>query len=438
MSSLNPWNSIPKISNSKITKYTSSESFKFSSETTHLPRGLGRSYGDVCLNNDGSLILTLDNNSIVHFDYEKGLIECESGISLNEILKIIVPQGWFLPVVPGTSFVTIGGAIANDIHGKNHHKNGSFGNYVESIDLLRSNGEVKTCTKKENNEFFRATIGGLGLTGLIIKAKIKLIPIKSKFVDSKNIRYHSLDEFFAINDELEKNNEYTVSFVDLALSKKNNNIRGVYHVGKHADYQKELNKNVFKTTDLSLRLPFPSYVSVVNNFSINLVNRGYYFINRNNDWSRQHYKNFFFQLDSLKNWNKAYGKKGFYQYQFVIPKSNAQEVIKDIIKILKFYNQKPVLAVLKTFGNVKSVGMMSFPTEGVTLAIDVQNKGTTTLKMLSKLDLVIMKAGGRLYPAKDARMNKAIFLKSFPNFSEFEKYIDPLFSSSFLKRINNQ
>ena len=437
MAFLQPWNNIPKATNTKAIMFSDPESFKFNNETTYLPRGLGRSYGDVCLNNNGSLILTHDNNSILNFDYENGTIECESGISLNELLKIITPLGWFLPVVPGTSFVTVGGAIANDIHGKNHHRKGTFGNYIESFDLLRSNGEVIVCTKNENQDYFFSTIGGLGLTGLIIKAKIKLIPIKSSYVDTKNIRYYSFSDFFEINEEMERDNEYTVSFVDLGLNKKNNDIRGVYHVGNHSSNTEKSKKTSIKSKEISLNLPFPPYISVINNFSIQLVNKGYYSINKNSDWHMQHYRKFFFPLDSIKNWNKAYGKKGFYQYQFVVPREYAYEVLNDVIKTFKFYNQKPVLGVLKTFGKIKSVGMLSFPVDGVTLAIDIQNKGTTTLKMLENLDSIIIKAGGRLYPAKDARMSEETFYKSFLNFYEFKKFIDPLFDSSFLKRISS-
>ena len=437
MAFLQPWNNIPKVSNTKAIMFSDPESFNFNNETTYLPRGLGRSYGDVCLNNNGSLILTHDNNSILHFDYENGIIECESGISLNELLKIITPLGWFLPVVPGTSFVTVGGAIANDIHGKNHHRKGTFGNYIECFDLLRSNGEVMTCSKRENQDYFFSTIGGLGLTGLIIKAKIKLIPIESSYVNNKNIRYYSFSDFFEINEKMEIDNEYTVSFVDLGLNKKNNNIRGVYHVGNHTKNIEKSKKIAIKSNEISLNLPFPPYVSVINNFSIQLINKGYYFINKNSDWHMQHYRKFFFPLDSIKNWNKAYGKKGFYQYQFVVPRNYAHEVLNDVSKIFKFYNQKPVLGVLKTFGKIKSIGMLSFPIDGVTLAIDIQNRGETTLKMLDNLDSIVMNAGGRLYPAKDARMSEETFHKSFLNFDEFKKFIDPLFNSSFLKRINS-
>lgn len=436
MQQLQSWNNIPKVRNSNTIEYNHTKTIKFNKNTTYLPRGLGRSYGDVCLNNDGFLILTDNLNSIINFDYKNGTIECESGVSLNEILRIITPLGWFLPVVPGTSFVTVGGAIANDIHGKNHHKRGTFGNFVESFELLRSNGEVKTCTQDQNLDYFSSTIGGLGLTGLIIKAKIKLIPIKSNLINSKNIRYYSFDNFFEVNKEMEKENEYTVSFVDLGFGKKDKQLRGVYHVGNHVDLVENTNKAI-KPKELSFRLPFPSNISVVNNFSINIVNKGYYLINQNNDWRRQHYRNFFFPLDSIKNWNRAYGKKGFYQYQFVVPMDYSSEVINDIITIINSYNQKPVLGVLKSFGTVKSIGMLSFPFEGITLAIDFPNKGETTLKMLEKIDSVIIDAGGRIYPAKDARMKQETFLKSFSNFYEFEKYIDPLFSSSFLRRITS-
>ena len=433
MNLYNPWNNIPKNKNSEILTFNSNSFPKFEIESNYLPRGLGRSYGDVCLNNDGSLILTSENNMITNFDHENGFIECESGVSINEILKIILPFGWFLPVVPGTSFVTIGGAIANDIHGKNHHKVGSFGNFVEEIDLLRSNGEVKFCSPNKNQEYFYSTIGGLGLTGLILKAKIKLIKVESSYLQTQTFRYHSLEEFFNLNEKMENHNAYTVSWVDVNFNK--NNIRGVYHVGNHDKEDKRIFNKSKSNKEINLRLPFPPYISLVNNFTIKILNNGYYFLNRNSNLTSQYYKKFFFPLDALRNWNKAYGRKGFYQYQFVVKKSFAYEVIEEVIKILKMYNQKPVLGVLKTFGKVKSVGMLSFPTEGVTLAIDIQNKGIKTLKMLDDLDSVITSCGGRVYPAKDSRMSYSTFLTSFQKFEKFENYIDPLFNSSFLSRM---
>ena len=434
MKPLNSWNNIPKSDNLDHLEFNKKKGIRFESNKTYLPRGLGRSYGDVCLNENGFLILNSENKEIISFDDKTGFIECEAGISINELLKILLPFGWFLPVVPGTSYVTVGGAIANDIHGKNHHKVGSFGNFVDEIHLLRSNGENLVCTRKNNNDYFKATIGGLGLTGLITKAKLKLLKINNEFITTQTVRYHSLEDFFCINDEMEISNEYTVSWVDIGFD-NSDNIRGVYLAGNHSKNADYSPKKLRRSREINFKIPFPPYICLVNNFTINILNNSYYFLNKNTKEGIQHYRNYFFPLDILKNWNKAYGKKGFYQYQFVVPLKSAEVAISDVINILKKHNQRPALGVLKTFGNIKSEGLLSFPTQGVTLALDFQNKGVSTLNMLNELDKVINFFEGRLYPAKDARMTNESFLKSFPNYDQFEKFIDPLFSSSFIKRV---
>ena len=205
MKNFNSWNNIPNSSSNRDYVSFKNKQSLTNSATSVIPRGLGRSYGDVCLNDGGNLLLTNKLNSIIDFDSETGVLHCQSGMSINNLLNIIVPSGWFLPIVPGTSFVTIGGAIANDIHGKNHHKVGSFGNSIISFDILRSNGEVINCSEFENKDLFLATIGGLGLTGLITSAKIQLIKINSQYIESGSKRFYSLNEFFEINSEMEKN-----------------------------------------------------------------------------------------------------------------------------------------------------------------------------------------------------------------------------------------
>ena len=431
MISYNPWNNIPKFKNSKLIEYSINEKI-FSDVESYLPRGLGRSYGDVCLNEGGSLILTNKINSIIDFDTINGTITCESGISINNLLKYISSSGWFLPVVPGTSYVTIGGAIANDIHGKNHHNVGSFGNNLISFTLLRSNGEILNCSLNENNEMFKATIGGLGLTGVILSAKIKLLKITSQFISAETIRYSSLTTFFEINKEKEINNEYTVSWIDFT-SGNLNEIKGVFHSGNHTK-QENLSELKFKK-EISLSIPLQPPISLINNFTINILNSTYYLLNKNSSNKFQHYSKFFFPLDFIKNWNRAYGKNGFFQYQFVVPTESAENVIKKTIKEFKNFNQKPVLGVLKTFGNIEPLGILSFPRKGTTLAIDLQNKGKNTLELLNKLDEVIVDFGGRIYPAKDCRMSKFVFQKGYKEFQLFEKFIDPKFSSSFFNRI---
>ena len=232
MKKLNPWNNIPKSHNSTLLKIDNNLKIEFDSSTTFLARGEGRSYGDVCLNNNGTLIDTNNLKKILHFDELNGVVECEAGITIKELLDYLIPKGWFLPVVPGTSYVTLGGAIANDIHGKNHHKSGSFGNFVESLNLLSSEETIYFCSPDKNQEKFSATIGGLGLTGLIISAKIQLIKIENDLIDSQSIKFNSIDEFFELNKQLESNNEYTVSWIDINLKTKN--LRGIFHIGNHS------------------------------------------------------------------------------------------------------------------------------------------------------------------------------------------------------------
>lgn len=429
MKQIKSWNNYPKVKHENIQIY--SDDLLFNSDE-NLAHGLGRSYGDVCLNENGNLILTSKLKEVIEFDKENGLLNCDAGISLKEVLNLIAPNGWFLPVVPGTRYVSIGGAIANDIHGKNHHKFGSFGNFVESFKLLRSNGEILNCSKDENKSYFKATIGGMGLTGIIISAEIKLIKIKSEYLDTTTSRYGSLKEYWEINQEAENNFDYTVSWVDCSI-KNNGGLRGVFHSGNHSkDMVSKKNKK-----DISVPVPLTPPFSLVNNLTMKIINETYYKINKTQNFKPQHYKTFFFPLDIIGSWGRAYGSKGFFQYQFVLPSESGINGINKILKEIKNYGQVPALGVLKTFGDIESVGMMSFPRKGFTMALDFQNKGPKTLNFLNRLDKIVMEYGGALYPAKDSRMSKDIFEKSFPNLNEFLNFIDPKFSSSFWRRVNN-
>ena len=431
MTEYKSWNNYPKVEHFKV-EYLSADKKLLFEEKNYLAYGLGRSYGDVCLNDNGHIVVTTKHNKIYEIDVENGVLNCESGVSIKEILDIITPMGWFLPVVPGTRNVTIGGAIANDIHGKNHHKVGSFGNFVISFELLRSDGEIIKCSDKENNNFFKATIGGMGLTGIIISTQIKLKKIESKFVETKTERYGSLEEYFEINNRLENMNEYTVSWVDCVLKNKGE-LRGVYHSGNHTSKRpnKEKRENNFK-----IIFPITPPFSFVNNLSMKIINESYFRVNKDSSEKIQHYKPFFFPLDVVDKWGRAYGKKGFLQYQFVVPNENGCETIKKILSEIKINNQIPALGVLKTFGDIESKGYMSFPRKGLTLALDFRIKDSNTFKFLERLDKIVIENGGSLYPAKDARMSSDSFNKSFTELEEFKKYIDPKFSSSFWRRVN--
>tara|TARA_A100001035_G_C27762648_1_gene492033 strand:- start:306 stop:1598 length:1293 start_codon:yes stop_codon:yes gene_type:complete len=427
---INSWNNYPKVTHNSVESIDKLEKLNFENYN-NLAHGLGRSYGDVCLNENGQIILTRSLNQILNMDTEKGSIKIQGGVSIKEILEKISPNGWFLPVVPGTKYVTIGGAIANDIHGKNHHKFGSFGNYVENLQLLRSNGDIINCSINENPDYFRATIGGMGLTGIIISAEIRLQRIESQYIESQTVRYNSLSEYWDINQEFEKKFDYTVSWVDCQTDNKAG-LRGIFHSGNHA--KKQLRNEDKK--EISIPLPFRPPISVVNNFSKKIINQTYFALNKKENEKYQHYKSFFFPLDLIKNWGKAYGPKGFFQYQFVIPLDNGIEGIKNILKEINAYGRIPALGVLKTFGGIESLGMMSFPRRGITMALDFENKGQKTLDFFNRLDDIVLEQGGALYPGKDSRMSKKMFDSSFPNINEFKKYIDPNFSSSLWRRVN--
>jgi FAD/FMN-containing dehydrogenase len=422
------WGNNPKINNQKFTLYD--ENFAFS-ESNYLPNGLGRSYGDVGLNENGILISSEKLDSVISFDDKNGILNCESGMSLEAILRLITPKGWFLPVVPGTRNVTLGGAIANDIHGKNHHKVGTIGNYVKSLKLLRSDGNILHCDDKTNKDYFLSTIAGLGLTGLIISVEIMLIKIESEFMDIKTFKYKSLDEYWEINEKCEQNYEYTVSWVD-CLHNQKSGLRGIYIAGNHS--KNITNKSPKK--ELKVTFPFTPPFSLVNNLSVRLINHLYYTKNKKTSESLQYFKNYFFPLDVIQDWNKAYGRNGFFQYQFVIPKKNAPATLDKVLATLKENKQVPALGVLKSFGNIKSPGLLSFPKEGVTLALDFPNKGKKTQILFDQLNEIIFKNDGRLYPAKDAFMKSDEFEKSYEKIKEFSNYIDPKFSSSFWRRVN--
>ena len=385
-----------------------------------LPYGYGKSYGDSCQNNGGTLIDTKGLSRYIKFDRENGLFSCESGATLASILDFIVPQGWFLSVTPGTKFISVGGAVANDVHGKNHHRAGTFGTQVTQFELLRSDGKKYLCSTEENSNLFKATIGGLGLTGLITWVEFKIIKCPSPFFDMETIKFDSLNEFFDINADSDKNFDYTVSWVDTnAIDSQLG--RGILTRGNFADPSKnQLPK--LKNNKVS---NFPFDAPFINQISVFLFNKLYYNkqINRI-ERNIVHYNPFFYPLDAVNSWNKAYGKNGFVQYQFVVPFENGKESIRDILKNVSKSGLSSFLTVLKTFGDVKSPGMLSFPRPGITMAIDFRFIGEKTLKICNELDNIVRNAGGVIYPAKDARMSAADFQSFYPQWKEFSKYIE--------------
>ena len=397
------------------------------SVTNGIAYGMGRSYGDVCLNPNGLLWNTTKLDRFISFDEVTGRLVCEAGVILRDIQQLTLPRGWILPVTPGTQLITVGGAIANDIHGKNHHVFGSFGDHVHQITLIRTNGEIIECGPQLRKEWFSATLGGIGLTGFIVTAEIQLRRAVGPWLNAETIPYSNLSEFFELADESEAKWEHTVSWIDCISGGG----RGLFMRANPADLKRPAERNNRK-----LAMPFVPPVSLVNSLTLRPFNAAYYNIKkRQAGKSLVHYEPFFYPLDNLMHWNRMYGPKGFYQYQSVVPRVDGHKVTQAMLSEIARSGQGSFLAVLKTFANRPSLGMLSFPQPGVTLALDFPNKGEKTLKLLERLDAIVSEANGRIYLAKDARMPRSLFEASYPKYAEFLSYRDPGISSAMSRRL---
>jgi FAD/FMN-containing dehydrogenase len=389
--------------------------------------GNGRSYGDVCLNPRGTLWAARALDKFIAFDAEAGIIECEAGVLLKEIIDVTLPRGWFLPVVPGTQFVTVGGAIANDVHGKAHHAAGSFGDHLLDFELVRSDGAVLQCATDENRAWFEATVGGLGLTGVITRARLRLRRVDGPWLDAETIPFDSLERFFEISAEAKRSFEYTVAWIDCVSGGGG---RGVFFQGNHAARRDHPPLRGAKT------FPLTPPVSLVNGLSLRVFNRLYYGLQKaKRGRGEQHYVPFFFPLDNLLEWNRMYGPRGFYQYQSVVPPAVALEVTRQMLREISASGLGSFLAVLKTFGDRPAPGMLSFPMPGTTLALDFPNGGERTLKLFDRLNAIVREAGGRIYPAKDACMPRDLLERGYPRLGEFLRYRDPGLSSAMSRRL---
>jgi FAD/FMN-containing dehydrogenase len=395
-----------------------------------LAYGLGRSYGDSCLLTGGTMIETRFLDRLISFDRKSGLLRAEAGISLDAILRFCVPLGWFLPTTPGTRQVTLGGAIANDVHGKNHHRAGCFGNHVPKLELLRSEGS--RTTHSNGDPFHAATIGGLGLTGIITWAELQLVPIQSASLDVELIRFKGLDEFLALSRESEDTWEHTVSWID-CLASGSSLGSGIFIRGNWSQSGELI---AHQPPGASVPVDFPGFA--LNRLSITAFNTLYYrrFIGKRKSFI-QHYAPFFHPLDSVQGWSRIYGKRGFYQYQCVIPFEAGAGPMNDLLSRIARSGQGSFLAVLKTFGDKRSPGLLSFPSPGITLALDFANHGDETLALFDDLDAIVRSAHGRFYPAKDSRMSSGDFARSYPRLDEFRPFIDPSFSSDFWNRMQS-
>jgi FAD/FMN-containing dehydrogenase len=346
---------------------------------------------------------------------------------------VAIPHGWFLSVTPGTKYITLGGAIANDVHGKNHHRRGTFGRHVRRFGLLRSDIGRTTCSAQEQTELFRATIGGVGLTGLIEWAEIQLMPIRSSRIDGVRQRFGDLDEFFALSAELDEKHEFCVSWIDCAAKGKKTG-RGVCMAGDFAS-------DGPLAVDISRRLtvPFIPPLSLVNGLSLSAFNELYW---RKAPTTRHlattGYDSFFYPLDTVLKWNRIYGPKGFQQYQALIPEREARAGIHALLEVVAESGTGSFLTVIKRCGDLPSPGLLSFPQPGTTLALDFPQTEHLVTTLFPRLDAIVRETGGRLYPAKDGHMRGEDFRSSYPAWQQIEAIRDPALLSRFWKRVTHQ
>lgn len=394
----------------------------------HLCYGMGRSYGDVCLNKGGRLIVTDALDRIIRFDRDRGILRAEAGLTIDRLLRVTVPHGWFAPVVPGTKFVTLGGAVANDVHGKNHEHVGTFGAHVTALGLLRSSGEMLTLSHDENAELFAATIGGLGLTGVIAWVELQLAPITSAMFDTETFALDDLADFFKRAEE-SRHWTYTVAWID-CLAKGAETGRGFFTRGRHAE---KGDLTVHKPPRLDVPFDAPGFLLNAHTISLfNLLYRHRPFVLGE---KRMHYEPFLFPLDAVAHWNRLYGRRGFFQHQSAVPMANAFDTTRKLLELTAQFGEGSFLLVLKLFGDEPSPGLVSFPLPGATLALDFPNKGESTRRLLERMEAVVLGAGGRLYPAKDAAMSGEAFRTGYPAWRKLEAQRDPAIMSDFWRRV---
>ncbi len=391
-----------------------------------IPYGLGRSYGDVCLNPGARMVRMHGMARFLAFDQATGLLTCEAGVTLADISSTFIPRGWRLGVVPGTEQVTVGGAIANDVHGKSHHVHGAFSRQVERLWLLRSDEGLMEVSRAATPDLFAATVGGIGLTGVITAAELRLIPVASEWIDAETIPFEGIAEFEQLSDA-SGDWENTVSWIDCLSGRE---VRGLFTRGNVADVGSG------PSAGRRLAVPMSPPMSAINGVSLKVFNNAYFALGkRNAGRTIQHYREFFFPLDRISDWNRIYGPRGFFQYQSVIPPSEAVAATREMLDAIRDSGQGSFLAVLKRFGAIPSEGMLSFPMEGTTIALDFPNAGPRTHELFARLDAIVLDAGGRLYMAKDARMSREMFQAGYPRAAEFAQWRDPAMGSAMSRRL---
>ncbi|MFM7035771.1 MAG: FAD-binding protein [Planctomycetia bacterium] len=406
-----------------------------------IARGLGRAYGDAAAIEGGTVINATKLDCLQSFDHESGTLRCEAGVSLQQIIDVFLPRGWFLPTTPGTKFVTVGGAIAADIHGKNHHRVGSFGEFVDEFRLLTASGAILRCSRSENPEIFYATIGGMGLTGIILDAAFRLTRVDSAWIEVDYTKTRNLDHTFEAFQAGDQCHEHSVAWVDCVATGDSLG-RGVVMQGNHALRGSIPGKAVDHPLQLPKKraasVPFAPPFSLLNRWSVRAFNNAFY-------WKHSDGKTivdldtFFYPLDSVANWNRLYGRSGFIQYQAFFPRTTSQQGLRELLSRVAASGSASFLAVLKSCGKADG-GLLSYLEPGHTLALDLPYHPRHTPALCRDLDEILLRHGGRLYLAKDSMASAQTIRAMYPRLPEFLKIkreIDPAgrFVSSLAKRL---
>lgn len=401
-----------------------------------VPRGLGRAYGDAALNEGGAVVSHLRLNRLLSFDAETGVLECEGGVSLGEIVDAFLPRGWFLPVVPGTRHVTVGGAIAADVHGKNHHADGTFARFVDEIRLLTPGRGILTCSREVEADAFRATLGGMGLTGAVVSARLRLMRVESAWITVDQAPTRDLDHALARFSDADAGHRYSVAWID-ALARGRNLGRGVLLLGDHAPASAVRGDPFARRKGGARAVPFDAPPLLLNRLTIGAFNRAYRASHRQKTGMLQPLEPFFWPLDAVGGWNRLYGRRGFIQYQCVVP-PGAEDALRSVLERAAASGRASFLAVLKRFGSAGE-GLLSFPMEGWTLSLDFPVAAGLE-EMVRAMDQVVADAGGRVYLAKDAMLNAETFARMYPAADAFRtvrRTLDPdgVLSSSLARRV---
>jgi FAD/FMN-containing dehydrogenase len=389
-----------------------------------------RSYGDEAISPTGCYIQTTHCDRILELDPAGPTVTVECGVLVDALQSRLLPLGLMLPVTAGTALVTIGGAIANDVHGKNHHCAGTFGCFVERFELVRTTGEVLVCSPNENAEWFAGTIGGMGLTGAITRSTLRLRRIESPLLKMRAMRFGRLEEFFQLDEAHRDSHEYTVAWID-CLATGTALGRGIYSV---ADHLASAAKSADQTRSRRINVPFTLPVSPLNRVTLGLMNAGYFHFYPTGT-RYMNMKSWLYPLDAIGNWNRLYGPHGFRQFQCVVPYDRARAAITQMLRTISARGEGSLLAVLKNFGSKPSPGLMSFPMPGTTLALDFVYRGQRTVDLLRELHRITMDAGGRLYAAKDACSTPEHLEHGYPNLSRFKRLLDPGIGSLLAQRL---